>query len=51
MLRKCQSQFSGENKKTIINLSSAEYTQRVVKDKKETDIKDPLSLFLSSVIL
>ena len=28
---KCQILFSGENKKTIINLSSAENAQRVVK--------------------
>ena len=29
----CQSQFSGKNKKNIINLSSAELDQRVVKVK------------------
>ena len=28
---KCQIQFSGKNKKNIINLSSAENAQRVVK--------------------
>ena len=31
---KCQIQFSGKNKKNIINLSSAENAQRVVKVKK-----------------
>ena len=30
---KCQIQFSGKNKKNIINLSSAENAQRVVKVK------------------
>ena len=30
---KCQSLFSGKNKKNIINLSSAEFAQRVVKVK------------------
>ena len=30
---KCQIPFSGENKKNIINLSSAEFTERVVKVK------------------
>ena len=30
---KCQILFSGKNKKNIINLSSAEYVQRVVKIK------------------
>ena len=29
---KCQSLFSRKNKKNIINLSSAEFTKRVVKD-------------------
>ena len=29
---KCQIKFSGENKKDIINLSYAEWAQRVVKD-------------------
>ena len=28
---KCQILFSGKNKKNIVNLSSAEYAQRVVK--------------------
>ena len=31
---KCQILFSGENKKNIINLSSAELAKRVVKAKK-----------------
>ena len=30
---KCQSLFSGKNKKNVINLSSAELAQRVVKGK------------------
>ena len=30
---KCQILFSGKNKKSVINLSSAEFDQRVVKDK------------------
>ena len=30
---KCQNLYSGKNKKHIINLSSAEYAQRVVKVK------------------
>ena len=30
---KCQSQFSGKNKKNIINMSSAEFAQRVAKVK------------------
>ena len=29
---KCQNLFSGKNKKNIINLPSAEFGQRVVKD-------------------
>ena len=33
---KCQIQFSGKNKKNIINLSSAENAQRVVKVKFQT---------------
>ena len=28
---KCQSQFSGENKKNIVSLSIAEFAQRVAK--------------------
>ena len=32
---KCHIQFSGKNKKNIINLSSAENAQRVVKVKEE----------------
>ena len=32
---KCHIQFSGKNKKNIINLSSAENAQRVVKVKKQ----------------
>ena len=32
---KCQSLFSGKNKKNILNLSSAELAQRVVKINKE----------------
>ena len=34
---KCQIQFSGKNKKNIINLSSAENAQRVVKVKQRKD--------------
>ena len=32
---KCQILFSGKNKKNIINLSSAEFAQKVVEIKKE----------------
>ena len=38
---KCQSQFSGKNKKTVISLLSAELVQRVV----EANI--PVLIFLS----
>ena len=34
---KCQILFSGKNKKNIINLSSAENAQRVVKVKKSVE--------------
>ena len=34
---KCLSVISGKNKKNIINLSSAEFAQRVVKNKMLTD--------------
>ena len=36
---KCQTLFSGKNKKNIINLSSAENAQRVVKVKSHMIIK------------
>ena len=37
---KCQILFSGKNKKNIINLSSAENAQRVVKVKKGFNIRN-----------
>ena len=40
---KCQSLFSGENKKIIISLWSAEFAQKLVKEKAEVSI-DNLSL-------
>ena len=44
---KCQILFSGKNKKKIINLSSAENAQRVVKVKKlKSKVENPTPLFL-----
>ena len=42
---KCQILFSGKNKKNIINLSSAENAQRVVKVKLHTSIGIEMDLF------
>ena len=36
--RKCQIQFSGKIKKTVVKLSSVEYAQRVVNFNKATDV-------------
>ena len=49
---KCQILFSGKNKKNIINLSSAENAQRVVKVNEQMDIRKVLfcSYFLKEQI-
>ena len=47
---KCQILFSGKNKKNIINLSSVENAQRVVKVKRNVDssLENPVLSFQSS---
>ena len=47
---KCQTPFSGENKKSIINLSPAELAKRVVKFKLKGYIYDVQSFLQGSQI-